>query len=59
MDAGLMKQTKKELVGIILRKDAVEAKLRRKVEYLRWVIEFFGITETDIEIKRNEQKDED
>lgn len=54
-----MKQTKKELVGIILRKDAVEAKLRRKVEYLRWVIELFGITETDIEIKRNEQKDED
>lgn len=59
MDAGLMKQTKKELVGIILRKDAVEAKLRRKVEYLRLVIELFGITETDIEIKRNEQKDED
>lgn len=53
-----MKQTKAKLVRIILRKDAVEKKLRRQVEYMRMIIDEFGIEEPYSIAKNAEAEDE-
>lgn len=68
METGLLKRTKKELVGIILRKDAVEKELRSEIEYLKALcmaqdalelnIDEFGITKTDVIAKNTDIKDE-
>lgn len=58
METGLLKQTKAKLVRIILRKDAVEKKLRRQVEYMRMIIDEFGIEEPYSIAKSAEAEDE-
>lgn len=58
METGLLKQTKAKLVRIILRKDAVEKKLRRQVEYMRMIIDEFGIEEPYSIAKNAEAEDE-
>lgn len=68
METGLLKNTKKKLVGIILRKDAVEKELRSEIEYLKALcmaqdalelnIDEFGITKTDVIAKNTDIKDE-
>lgn len=58
METGLLKQTKKDLVRIILRKDAVEKQLRRQVEYMRMIIDEFGIEEPYSIAKNAETEDE-
>lgn len=58
METGLLKQTKAKLVRIILRKDAVEKKLRRQVEYMRMIIDEFGIEEPYSIAKNAEVEDE-
>lgn len=68
METGLLKNTKKKLVGIILRKDAVEKELRSEIEYLKALcmaqdalelnIDEFGITKTDVIAKNTDIEDE-
>lgn len=68
METGLLKRTKKELVGIILRKNAVEKELRSEIEYLKALcmaqdalelnIDEFGITKTDDIAKNTDIEDE-
>lgn len=64
---GLLGRTREQLVGIILRKDAVEKELRSEIEYLKALcmaqdalelnIGEFGMTKTDIVAKNTDIED--
>lgn len=65
---GLLGRTREQLVGIILRKDAVEKELRSEIEYLKALclaqdalelnIGECGMMKTEVISKKNVQKDE-
>lgn len=61
METGLLKQTKKDLVRIILRKDAVEKELRSEIEYLKALCMAQDALELNIDefIAKNTEKEDE